>query len=120
RVIDFGCGNGSLLQYLFEKKQTIGMGLDYSESGIAICRQKGLSAEVGRIDEPLSRFKDGEFDFAVCNVTIQMCNYPEVLFREMVRVAKFQIVSFPNFAFVLNRMEMLLNGRMPRRMLFGY
>jgi methionine biosynthesis protein MetW len=120
KIVDYGCGNGALFQYLAERKNISGVGLDCSESGVHICRQKGIDAKLQRIDVPVPRFRDGEFDYAICNVTMQMCNYPEVLFREMIRVSKFQIVSFPNFAFISNRLEMLFRGRMPQKMLFGY
>ena len=118
-VLDLGCGNGTLLQRLRTEKNVKGTGLEISESGVDICRQRGLDVRYGRIDEPLP-FKDNEFDYAVCNVTIQMVMYPETLLREMKRVSRYQIISFPNFAFWKNRIELLLKGRMPKRMLFGY
>jgi len=118
-IIDLGCGNGSLLQKLIREKNVAGVGMEISETGVQICRQKGLQVMQGFIDEPLP-FPDNTFDYAICNVTIQMVRYPEILLSEMKRVAKFQIVSFPNFAFYKNRTEMLLKGRMPKKMLFGY
>ena len=118
-VLDLGCGNGALLSRLHTIKNVAGTGMDISKSGVAICRQRGLSAQVGQIDRTLP-FRDNEFDYAICNVTIQMVMYPEVLLREMKRVARFQIVSFPNFAFWRNRIDLLFNGRMPKRMLFEY
>lgn len=118
-VLDLGCGNGTLLQRLRTEKNVKGTGVEISESGVDICRQRGLDVRYGRIDEPLP-FKDNEFDYAVCNVTIQMVMYPETLLREMKRVSRYQIISFPNFAFWKNRIELLLKGRMPKRMLFGY
>ena len=119
RVLDLGCGNGSLLHRLQLEKNIRGKGLEISESGVAACRKRGLDVTYGRIDEPLP-FDDNEFDYAVCNVTIQMVMYPEVLLKEMKRVSRYQIVSFPNFAFWKNRLDLLLNGRMPKRMLFDY
>jgi methionine biosynthesis protein MetW len=70
----------------------------------------------------MNRFRSGIMSsmYAVCNVTIQMVMYPEILLREMKRVSRYQIISFPNFAFWKNRIELLLKGRMPKRMLFGY
>ncbi|MCX7841307.1 MAG: methionine biosynthesis protein MetW [Anaerolineae bacterium] len=120
RVIDLGCGNGSLLLLLREKKNIIASGIELAPSGVAVCRARGLQVTQGRIDVPLDDIPDAAFDFAVCNVTLQMVMYPEVTLREMRRIARYQIVSFPNFAFVLNRLELLLLGRMPRTMLFGY
>ncbi len=117
-VIDLGCGEGSLLSFL-RKKNISGVGVDVSSSGIKAAKEKNLNVHTGRIDVPL-KFKDKEFDFAICNVTLQMVMYPEVLLLEMKRIAKRQIVSFPNFAFVLNRLDLLINGRMPRPMMPGY
>jgi methionine biosynthesis protein MetW len=118
-VLDLGCGNGMLLHRLRTEKNAVGTGLEISESGVEICRQRGLNVRYGRIDEILP-FKDNEFDYAICNVTIQMVMYPEVMLKEMKRVSRYQIISFPNFAFWKNRLDLLFRGRMPRRMLFGY
>lgn len=120
RVIDLGCGNGSLLALLKEKKNIIDAGIEITPSGVAVCRRRGLNVSEGRIDVALTKVADNAFDFAICNVTLQMVMYPEVTLREMRRIARFQIVSFPNFAFLLNRLDLLWRGRMPRPMLFGY
>lgn len=118
-VIDLACGNGTLLKKLIKEKNISGMGIELSDSGITICKNKNLDVQKGRIDEPLP-FSENKFDFAICNVTIQMVMYPEKLLSEMKRVAKYQIVSFPNFGHYKNRIDFLLNGRMPKPMLFGY
>jgi methionine biosynthesis protein MetW len=68
----------------------------------------------------LAKIDNKQFDYAICNVTIQMVMYPEVLVSEMKRIAHYQIISFPNFAQLLNRLDLLLRGRMPKPMLFGY
>jgi len=94
-------------------------GIEISKSGVTACRKKGLDASEGRIDVKLP-FEDNEFDVAVCNVTLQMVMYPEVLISEMLRISKKQIFTFPNFAFAANRVDILLNGRMPRFMIPGY
>lgn len=117
-VIDLGCGDGSLLK-LLEEKGVEGEGIELSESGVSSARAKGLKVSQGRIDNGLG-FPDKTFDLAICNATLQMVVYPESLLREMKRVARRQIVSFPNFAFILNRLDLLFNGRMPRVGLSGY
>lgn len=119
KVLDLGCGNGSLMEVMIAEKQCTCAGMELSPSGVEACRAKGLQVTGGRIDEPLP-YADNEFDVAVCNVTIQMVMYPEVLLAEMKRVARRQIISFPNFAYFRNRLDLLLHGHMPRRMLFGY
>lgn len=83
------------------------------------CKASGLNVQVGSIDQKLP-VGDNTFDYAICNVTIQMVMYPEVLLSEMKRIAKHQIISFPNFSFYKNRIDLLLNGRMPLSGLFGY
>lgn len=118
RVIDLGCGDGSLLA-LLKHKNVIGEGRDISKSAVAATRKKVIRATVGRIDQKLP-YKDRKFDYAVCNVTLQMVMYPEVLLSEMKRISKRQIITFPNFGFLLNRLELLVYGRMPQFMLSGY
>lgn len=119
KVIDLGCGNGSLLSLLIEEKNITATGVEISESGVAVCKNKGLNVIKGRIDEPLN-YDDNSFDYAICNVTIQMVMFPEILLKEMKRISKFQIISFPNFAFYKNRIDLLMNGRMPKPMMFDY
>jgi methionine biosynthesis protein MetW len=119
KVIDLGCGNGSLLIKLINEKGVSAKGIELSKSGVEICKKKGLDVIEGRIDEKLP-FADNEFDYSICNVTIQMVNYPEALISEMKRISRYQIISFPNFAFYKNRFDLLLKGRMPKPMLFGY
>jgi methionine biosynthesis protein MetW len=84
-----------------------------------LCNRNSLDVTRGRIDARLP-FDNDSFDYSICNVTIQMVNYPEVLLNEMKRISKYQIISFPNFAFYKNRLDLLFNGRMPKPMLFGY
>ncbi len=119
RVLDLGCGEGSLLKLLVERKKVKVEGIEISLSGVEVCKSKGLEVRQGRIDEGLP-WVDGAFDYAVCNVTLQMVMYPEKLLSEMNRVATRQIVSFPNFANIRNRLELFLFGRMPKAMLFGH
>lgn len=118
-VIDLGCGNGSLLEKLINEKHVVGEGIELSSTGVEVCKQKGLRVSQGRIDEKLP-CNDNTFDYSICNVTIQMVMYPEVLLSEMKRISKYQVISFPNFAHYKNRWDMLFNGRMPKPMLFGY
>ncbi len=119
RIVDLGCGNGTLMQILKDTKNCFVKGVEISPSGVEICRKKGLDVVQGRIDEALP-FEENEFDYSICHITIQMVMYPEILLKEMKRISKYQIVSFPNFAFYKNRLELLIKGKMPKKMLFGY
>lgn len=120
KVIDLGCGNGSLLRILREKKNIEAFGIEISDTGVDVCKKNGINVKQGRIDVELKDISDNYFDFAICNVTIQMLIYPEITLREMKRISKYQIVSFPNFAFLFQRLELIFNGRMPRKLLYGY
>jgi len=119
KVIDLGCGNGTLLSYLKKERNASVKGIELTPSGVKVCRKKKLDVIQGRIDEHLP-LKDNSFDYAICNVTIQMIMYPEILLNEMKRIDRFQIVSFPNFAFYRNRIQLMLRGKMPTHMLFDY
>lgn len=119
KVIDLGCGNGSLIEKLIKEKNITCEGIELSESGVEVCKAKGLKVLKGKIDEKLP-FADNSFDYSICNVTIQMVMYPEILLSEMKRISKYQIISFPNFAYYKNRFDLLFKGRMPKPMLFGY
>lgn len=119
-VIDLGCGDGSLLLQLKKKKGiTKSVGLEISETGVMICAKKRIKAIKMRIDEKLP-FGNKEFNYAICNMTLQMVMYPEILLREMVRISNKQIITFPNFAYILNRFELLIKGIMPKSMIPGY
>jgi methionine biosynthesis protein MetW len=118
-IIDLGCGNGVLLEKLINAKSVIGTGIELSPNGVNICKNKGLNVIQGRIDEKLN-FPDDAFDYSICNVTIHMVGYPEILLSEMKRISKYQIITFPNFGFYKNRIEFLLKGGMPQHSLFGY
>ncbi len=118
KVIDLGCGDGTLLS-LLKAKGIDGDGIDISSTAVAAAQKKGIKARQGRIDMPLPD-KKNSFDYAISNVTLQMVMYPEVLLSEMKRIARKQIITFPNFASFPNRLDLLINGRMPRAMIPGY
>lgn len=119
KVLDLGCGNGALLALLKQVKQIDGTGIEISDSGLASCQRKNLNVFKHTIDSVLP-LDDNSFDYSICNVTIQIVMYPEILLSEMKRISKYQIISFPNFAYYKNRLDMLLKGRMPKPMLFDY
>jgi methionine biosynthesis protein MetW len=118
-IIDLASGDGTFLKKVKDEKGVKGIGIEITKSGIISAGKKGIKTIQGRIDTKLP-FKNKEFDYAICNTTIQMVMYPEILIKEMVRISKKQIITFPNFAFLTNRIEMVAKGRMPTAMLFGY
>lgn len=119
RVIDLGCGDGSLIELLKKDNNCDVTGIELADSGVNSAQKRGLNVIKGRIDETLP-FTQDEFDFAICNTTLQMVMYPETLLKEMIRISEKQIISFPNFAFYKNRFQLFFGGRMPARGLFGY
>lgn len=118
-VVDLGCGNGSLMQLLKTQKNALCTGVEISASGVQTCREKGFETLQQSIDTRLP-FADNQFDYALCNVTMQMVQYPEILMQEMKRIARFQVISFPNFAFYKNRFQLFFGGCMPKKLLYGY
>ena len=99
RVLDVGCGDGSLLRYLVEKKNVDGRGLEISQSGVRACLLQGLSVVQGDADTDLKNYPSGAFDFVVLSETLQTTHNPLVVLQELVRIGRFAIVSFPNFGY---------------------
>ena len=122
KVIDLACGNGSLMKLLQEQRQADCEGLELAPTGVDNCLRHGLKARVAAIDldSSYADYPDQQFDYAVCNVTVQMVSFLEVLLTQMKRIAKRQIISFPNFAYITNRFDLLFHGRMAKPMIFGY
>jgi len=118
KIVDLGCGDGFLMQTLSNNGNKCA-GVEISHSGVQVCKEKDLDVIEARIDAKLP-YKDKSFDVAICNVTLHMTMYPEVLIKEMRRISKKQIVTFPNFGFIVNRFQLMFSGVFPRWSLFGY
>jgi methionine biosynthesis protein MetW len=114
RVLDLGCGDGTLLDRLVREKKVTGRGIEISADGVERCIRKGLAVLHGDIDEGLGEYPEGSFDYVILNQTIQAAKKPEVVLSEMLRVGRKGIVGFPNFAWLPIRLYLLLHGRMPK------
>lgn len=114
KVLDLGCGNGELLYRLIHERQVNGRGVDINEKNIIQCITKGLSVFQGNIDEGLAEYQDKSYDYVILNQTLQATHKPEFVIKEMLRVGKKAIVSFPNFAHWQLRAQLFFNGRMPK------
>jgi len=115
RVVDLGCGEGDLLLALKLSKGVRAEGIELSDACIQACVARGLfSVHHGDLDEGLADYPDKSVDYVISTNTIQVLHRPMVLIREMARVGKRCIVSFPNFAHWRVRSQLLLKGRMPR------
>jgi methionine biosynthesis protein MetW len=115
RVMDLGCGEGDLMLALKVKKKVRAEGIELSEACIQACVAKGLfNVHHGDLDEGLADYPDKSVDFVILTNTIQVLQRPMFLIREMVRVGKRCIVSFPNFAHWSVRWQLFVRGRMPK------
>jgi methionine biosynthesis protein MetW len=120
KVLDLGCGDGSLLAGLVQSKGVIGRGIEISEEGVHACIAKGLTVLQGDIDEGLRDYPDGSFDYVILNQTIQAVKKPDVVLSEMLRVGDRGVVGIPNFAFWRMRLYLMFNGRMPKTEFLPY
>ena len=111
-VLDLGCGDGSLLRYLKEARAVRGYGVEINDPDIVSCIANGVNVIQNDLESGLSDFEDGSFDFVILSQTLQATRHTEPLIREMLRVGREGIVSFPNFGYWKNRLHVLL-GNMP-------
>lgn len=113
KILDLGCGDGELLLRLQEEKKVKGYGVEISEEGVSLCMEKGLYCYQADIDEGLSDYKDDSFDFVLLSQTIQNTKYPDYVLKEVLRIGRKVIVSFPNFGYYRSRFYLLFRGEMP-------
>ncbi|MCL2025734.1 MAG: methionine biosynthesis protein MetW [Leptospirales bacterium] len=113
-VLDLGCGDGALLALLHEKKNIKGYGVEISEEGLSLCLEKGLYCYQADIDEGLTDYRDNSFDFVILNQTLQSTKRPAFIIREILRIGRKAIVSFPNFAHHPVRRQLSWSGKMPK------
>jgi methionine biosynthesis protein MetW len=112
RVLDLGCGNGALLDYLQRHRSCTGYGVEIADANILACMERGVNVIQLNLDEGLAMFADASFDVVLQIDTLQHLRNAEIMLRETVRVGKVGIVAFPNFAHWPNRLR-ILRGRMP-------
>jgi len=120
KILDLGCGDGSLLIMLQEKKKVKGFGVEISEEGVSLCVEKGLYCYQADIDDGLSDYKDNSFDYVILNQTIQNTKRPDYVINEVLRIGKKAIISFPNFAHISTRSYLMFKGTMPVNELLPY
>lgn len=113
RVLDLGCRTGSLLAYLTEHKRIVGTGIEIDEGHAGEAISKGLSVIHGDIYEEIEDYPDNAFDYVILSQALMQVLDPETLIREMLRVGRLGVVSFPNFTHYKNRLQMLFTGRAP-------
>ena len=113
KVLDLGCGGGSLLNDLRKEKSASGLGIEIDAEKIKSCLEKGISVIEQDIDSGLENFSNQSFDYVVMSQSIQALKKPEVALEEIVRIGKECIVSIPNFANIKCRLQLFFKGQMP-------
>lgn len=111
-VLDLGCGDGSLLRYLQDTSKVRGYGVEINDDNIVACIQNKVDVIQGDLESGLSGFESNAFDYVILSQTLQATRHTESLMKEMLRVGREGIVSFPNFGYWRNRMN-ILQGNMP-------
>ena len=113
RVLDLGCGNGDLLDYLKHHKQVTGTGIEFSEEKAARCIERGLTVLQGDFRQEVKDYPEGRFDVVVLSQTLQQIQDPKELLIDLLWIGKRVIVSFPNFGHWSARLQLLFTGMAP-------
>jgi methionine biosynthesis protein MetW len=112
RVLDLGCGDGSLLRYLQEARGVNGYGVEIDDTKVLACVKNRVNVLQNNLESGLSEFESGSFDYVILSQTLQAVRHTERIIRDMLRVGREAIVTFPNFGYWRHRRQVLL-GRMP-------
>ncbi len=113
KVLDIGCGDGELLEFLKKNKNIDGRGLEIDQHLVSKALSKGISVIQGDAENDLSFYPDNSFDFAILGQTLQATRNPKNILQEMLRIADFAVISLPNFAHFTTRFHLLFKGTMP-------
>jgi methionine biosynthesis protein MetW len=113
RVLDLGCGEGTLLKMLVDRKGVRGTGIEILEERVYEAVAKGLTVHHGDFYEGLGYYPDGSFDYVILSQTVQQAEDTVAVLMESLRVGRFLVASFPNFAHWKSRVQLLFTGRAP-------
>lgn len=113
RVLDLGCGDGTLLSLLIEENGCHGTGIEIDEKAIYQCMEKGLTVSHGDIDTGLSDYSDNRFDYVILNESLQQVLHPRRVILEALRIGKKVIVGIPNFCHISARFQLFFHGNVP-------
>ena len=113
RVLDLGCGDGAFLRYMIENKAISALGFERDQKFVAACIANGVPVIKSDLDRKLDFALDKSFDYVIVSRTLQELTEPEVMLKEVLRIGKKAIVSFINFGYYENRLQLMFKGRMP-------
>ena len=113
RVLDVGCDDGTLMEFLKTDKNVDIRGIEISKEKVQICISKGLTVIEGNAEVDLKQFPNDSFDYVILGQTLQAFINPEIVIRELLRVGKKAIVTIPNFGHWKVRLNLLIKGTMP-------
>ena len=113
RVLDVGCDDGTLMEFLKEEKNVDIRGIEISKQKVQTCISKGLTVIEGNAEFDLKQFPDKSFDYVVLGQTLQAFINPEIVIKELLRVGRKAIVTIPNFGHWKVRLNLLVQGTMP-------
>ena len=113
RVLDVGCGDGSLMNHLIKEKNIEARGLELKKENVTKCIYKGLPVIEGNAETELHQFPNQSFDFVILSQTLQAFYNPEKVLKDLLRIGKSVIVSIPNFGYWKVRTSLLFSGKMP-------
>lgn len=113
RVLDVGCGDGSLMEVLRSERGADARGMEIDPEEVEQAVARGLSVIQGDADRDLADYPDGAFDYAILSQTLQTAKRPDWMLEQLLRVGRQAFVSFPNFAYWRMRLSLLAHGRMP-------
>lgn len=113
RVLDLGCGKGDLLEHLQQEKKVDGYGIEMDEKKVIEAISRGLPVLRGDINAETQDYADNSFDYVILSQTLQQVYKPQDVIREMLRIGKRGIVSFPCFNHITIRLQLLLGGKAP-------
>ena len=113
RVLDVGCNDGSLMEFLKKNKNVDIRGIEISKEKVQTCISKGLTVIEGDAEFDLKQFPDKSFDYVVLGQTLQAFINPEIVIKELLRVGNKAVVTIPNFGHWKVRLNLLFQGTMP-------
>jgi|TARA_B110001452_G_scaffold9675_1_gene8254 methionine biosynthesis protein MetW len=120
RVLDVGCGDGTLMNFLSKEKKIDVRGLELNEKNVETCISKGLSVIEGNAETELGQFPDKSFDYVILSQTLQAFYNPVTVLDHLLRIGKSSVVSIPNFGYWKVRSSLLFFGKMPETKFLPY